>query len=68
MALQDYKIQRSWSNLRLDRQKLIDFCSGSDEWYTLYIPAAELRVRSFSDIRKQEDILIRLLIDYTDRF
>lgn len=68
LALQDYKIQRSWSNLRLDRQKLIDFCSGSDEWYTLYIPAAELRVRSFSDIRKQEDILIRLLIDYTDRF
>ncbi|WP_340162754.1 DEAD/DEAH box helicase family protein [Vreelandella boliviensis] len=68
LALQDYKIQRSWSNLRLDRQKLIDFCSGSDEWYTLYIPAAELKVRSFSDIRKQEDILIRLLIDYTERF
>lgn len=68
LALQDYKIQRSWSNLRLDRQRLIDFCSGSNEWYTLYIPAAELKVRSFSDIRKQEDILIRLLIDYTERF
>ncbi|MEA2117159.1 DEAD/DEAH box helicase family protein [Halovibrio sp. HP20-50] len=68
LALQDYKIQRSWSNLRLDRQRLIDFCSGSNEWYTLYIPSAELKVRSFSDIRKQEDILIRLLIDYTERF
>lgn len=68
LALQEYKIQRSWSNLRLDRQKLIDFCSGSADWYTLFIPAVELTVRSFQDVRKQEDILIRLLIDYTDRF
>ena len=68
LALQDYKIQRSWSNLRLDRQKLIDFCSGTADWYTLFIPAAELAVRSFGDVNKQEDILIRLLIDYTDRF
>lgn len=68
LALQDYKIQRSWSNLRLDRQRLIDFCMGAADWYTLFIPAAELQVRSFSDLRKQEDILIRLLIDYTDRF
>lgn len=68
LALQEYKIQRSWSNLRLDRQKLIDFCSGSADWYTLFIPATELKVRSFGDVNKQEDILIRLLIDYTDRF
>lgn len=68
LALQEYKIQRSWSNLRLDRQKLIDFCSGSADWYTLFIPAVELTVRTFQDVRKQEDILIRLLIDYTDRF
>jgi hypothetical protein len=68
LALQDYKLQRSWSNLRLDRQKLIDFCTGATGWYTLFIPAAELVVCTFSDIRKQEDILIRLLTDYTDRF
>lgn len=68
LSLQDYKTQRSWSNLRLDRQKLIDFCSGPPDWYTLYIPAIELQVRSFNDIRKQEDVLIRLLIDFTDRF
>lgn len=68
LSLQDYKTQRSWSNLRLDRQKLIDFCSGDPDWYTLYIPAIELQVRSFNDIRKQEDILIRLLIDFTYRF
>ena len=68
LALQEYKIQRSWSNLRLDRQKLVDFCAGSTDWYTLFIPSVELAIRSFHNIRQQEDILIRLLIDYTDRF
>jgi len=68
LALQDYKLQRSWSNLRLDRQKLFNFCIGTPDWYTLFIPASELAVNTFSDIRKQEDILIRLLTDYTDRF
>jgi len=68
LALQDYKLQKSWSNLRLDRKKLIDFCNGQADWYTLFIPAAELLVNTFGDIRKQENILIRLLGDYTDRF
>lgn len=68
LALQKYKLQSSWSNLRLQRQKLIDFCAGTQDWYTLFIPAAELNVMSFADIRKQEDILLRLLTDYTDRF
>lgn len=68
LALQDYKLQRSWSNLRLERQKLIEFCAGTQDWYTLFIPAAELNVQTFADIRKQEDILLRLLTDYTDRF
>ena len=68
LALQDYKLQRSWSNLRLDLAKLKEFCTGSSDWYTLYIPAAELAIQEFSDIAKQEDILIQLLTDYTDRF
>ncbi|MFW5402277.1 DEAD/DEAH box helicase family protein [Yersinia sp. 1252 StPb PI] len=68
LALQDYKLQRSWSNLRLERQRLIDFCNEEMDWYSLFIPAAELEIESFGDIRWQEDILIRLLIDYTDRF
>ncbi|MGA0584029.1 MAG: type III restriction endonuclease subunit R, partial [Castellaniella sp.] len=68
LALQDYKLQRSWSNLRLDRQKLIDFCAGDQAWYTLFTPASELNVTTFSDIHKQENILLRLLTDYTDRF
>ena len=68
LALQNHKIQRSWSNLRLDRQRLIDFCHRDSGWYTLFVPKAELAVNSFADVRKQEDILLRLLTDYTDRF
>jgi len=67
-VLQGDKLQRSWSNLRLERQKLIDFCAGEQDWYTLFIPAAQLTVTTFADIRRQEDILLRLLTDYTDRF
>ena len=68
LALQIYKLQRSWSNLRLDRQKLMDFCTESTGWYTLFVPAAELAVTDFGAIQKQENILVRLLVDYTDRF
>jgi hypothetical protein len=46
----------------------MDFCTSHQDWYTLFIPASELNVTSFADIRKQEDILLRLLTDYTDRF
>jgi len=68
LAVQEFKQQKSWSNLRLDRSRLIDFCMTKNEWYTLYIPQAELNIRTIADIVKQEDILIRLLQDYTDRF
>lgn len=68
LALQEYKQLRSWSNLRLTRARLKEFCLKCDDWYTLHIPPAELAIRAIADIRKQEDILIRLLQDYTDRF
>ncbi|EIA3107819.1 DEAD/DEAH box helicase family protein [Salmonella enterica] len=72
IAIQAYKLQRGWSNLRLDKQRLIDFCLGkaniANNWYTLSIPASELEIKQYSDIAKQEDIMLRLLTDYTDRF
>jgi hypothetical protein len=68
LAMQEFKQLRSWSNLRLDRTCLMDFCLNRNDWYTLYIPQAELAIRGFADVRKQEDILIRLLQDYTGRF
>ncbi|PVS74867.1 type III restriction endonuclease subunit R [Salmonella enterica subsp. enterica serovar Rubislaw] len=72
LAIQAYKLQRGWSNLRLDKQRLINFCLGkaniANNWYTLSIPASELEIKQYSDIAKQEDIMLRLLTDYTDRF
>jgi hypothetical protein len=68
LAVQEFKQVKSWSNLRLTQSRLVDFCQSLDDWYTLYIPQAELEIRAISDIEKQEDILIRLLQDYTERF
>ena len=68
LAVQEYKLLKSWSNLRVDRQRLIDFCTGEDNWYTLFAPQSELAVIGFADVLKQQSILIRLLTDYTDRF
>jgi hypothetical protein len=68
LSVQGFKQLRSWSNLRLERSRLMDFCLTRDDWYTLYIPQAELDIRDIADIGKQEDILLRLLQDYTDRF
>jgi hypothetical protein len=68
LAVQEYKLLRSWSNLRLERARLEAFCLTQNDWYTLYIPESELLIGTIADSRKQEDILIRLLQDYTDRF
>ena len=68
LSLQEFKISKTWSNLRLDLERLKDFCLNSDDWYTLFVPIAELELLKFSDIRKQEDILIQLLQEYTDKF
>ncbi len=72
LAVQDFKLQRGWSNLRLDKQRLQRFCMGetsaSNGWYTLLIPKSELEIKQFSDVKKQEDIMLRMLLDYTERF
>ena len=68
LSVQEFKQLRSWSNLRLNRSRLADFCLSQNGWYTLFIPKSELIIRCVADISKQENILIRLLQDYTDRF
>lgn len=67
-AVQEYKLLKSWSNLKVDRERLCQFCLGDDSWYTLLIPQAELEVSGFSDVLRQQDIMLQLLTDYTDRF
>lgn len=67
-AVQEYKLLQSWSNLKVDRERLRQFCLSDDGWYTLLIPQAELEVSGFSDVLRQQDIMVQLLTDYTNRF
>lgn len=32
LAVQEYKLLKSWSNLRLDRERLVDFCLNHNNW------------------------------------
>jgi hypothetical protein len=68
LALREFKVLKTWSNLRVDLDRLKEFCHNSNDWYTLYIPEEELRVSRFSDIHKQEGILIQLIKEYTEKF
>jgi hypothetical protein len=68
LSLLEFKTQRTWSNLRLDIAKLKAFCLVQNDWYTLYMPTAALQINTIADVKRQEDVMIRLLQDYTDRF
>lgn len=68
MSLQEYKLRRKWNNLKIDYNKLKDFCLTETEWYTLYIPSSELVIRKFNDVLKIERILIQLIEEYTERY
>lgn len=67
LRLLDFKQRRTWSNLRLDKDRLRAFAEGND-WYTLFIPASALTVHSFADVLKQQDLLLELLCLYTEAF
>lgn len=66
--LAQYKLRQGWYNLRLDKYRLKDFVENETGWYTLYIPASEMAVNAFADVEKQQEILLDLLKDYTQRF
>lgn len=68
LSLIEYKHQNSWSNLRLDKKRLEEFCNRQDDWYTLLIPKSELVIGSIADIERLQGVLVRLLKGYTDRF
>lgn len=70
LHLLDLKTQKTWSNLRINKERLIKFCNdtNNNDWYTLFIPANDLKVNSFSDYAKFEDILVQLLESYMTAF
>lgn len=68
LDLQKYKMERTWSNLRVSREGLQKFVQSRDDWYLLYVPNSAMEIRSFVDIQTQQDILFQLLKEYTDQF
>ena len=61
------KRHRGWSNLAIERstvQRLLK----RDDWYELTLPAEQLEIVRFADMRRLEDLAVDLLTDYADRF
>lgn len=67
LALLDFKLKKTWFNLQLDKSRLREFAEQND-WYTLYVPDEELKIKTFADVQKQQGWLIELLCRYTERF
>ena len=68
LAVQQHKNRQSWFNLQTDKAKLRNFVETAGGWYSLLIPQSEMKLHSFADVLKQQDLLIELLLGYTDRF
>ncbi|HEV2472003.1 MAG TPA: hypothetical protein VGS41_05015, partial [Chthonomonadales bacterium] len=66
LALQDYKAERSWYNLCVPREAIAELLQ-RDDWYTLYIPAAELEFTNFGRVRRWQEVAIALLRKYVER-
>jgi hypothetical protein len=65
--LQDFKNDRAWFNLSLERDNLVKLLL-DDSWYTLFIPADELQPTRFERVRLWQEIAVVLLKKYADAF
>jgi hypothetical protein len=65
--MQDFKAERSWYNLNLPRQNIEALLKRKD-WYTLYVPAAEMEFTRFDRVRRWQEIAVALLKKYCDRY
>jgi len=66
-ALQQFKNERSWYNLSIDKDVLPEIMSKPD-WYDLHIPEGELEFNTFKRTREWQEITIALLKGYINRF
>ncbi len=65
--LQDFKNDRAWHNLNLERDNLAKLLA-DDSWYTLLIPPDELLPTHFDRVRLWQEIAVTLLKKYADAF
>jgi len=65
--LAQYKNEKAWYNLQLDRQTISDLLTDPG-WYRLYIPQDMLDVRDYERILIWQEIAIALLKKYAERY
>lgn len=65
--MQRFKNERAWHNLNLPRECILKLLARSD-WYTLFIPTADMEFTRFDRVRRWEEIAVALLKKYCDRF
>ncbi|MGO2357212.1 DEAD/DEAH box helicase family protein [Mesonia sp.] len=65
--IQRFKFEKHWYNLSLNQETLKDIIY-SRSWYNLFIPSAELEMRSFSQTLIWEELAIALLKKYVEKF
>ena len=65
--IQRFKFEKHWYNLSLNQETLKDIIYSRD-WYNLFIPTAELEMRSFSQTLIWEELAIALLKKYVEKF
>ena len=58
--VQKFKNERTWHNLSIPRPALQEIMHRQD-WYTLYVPEAELKPTSYSKVMLWQDIVVALL-------
>ncbi|CAA6803307.1 MAG: FIG00641605: hypothetical protein [uncultured Campylobacterales bacterium] len=66
-ALQQFKNEKSWSNLNISKDDVNDLINRND-WYKLFIPSDDMKVSSFKNISNFEQIMITLLKKYMKSF
>ncbi len=62
-ALQQFKNEKGWSNLNISKENIQKILQ-ANHWYKLYIPRNDMKVSSFKNISKFEQIMITLLKIY----
>ncbi len=60
------KQQAGWWNLEVE-QELVGSLLASDHWYDLSIPPEQLKLRSFADLKRLEELAGDLVLDYFEQ-
>lgn len=66
-SIERFKVEKHWYNLSVDVEALKSIISNRD-WYNLYIPQAELEVKSFTQTLIWEELVIALLKKYVEQY